>query len=405
MPLAVFVLAVGAFAIGTTEFVAMGLLPEMAATFGVSIPVAGWLITGYALGVVVGAPTLTALTHSLRRRLVLMGLMGLFVVGHVATAAAPTFETLVAARFLTGLAHGAFFGAAALVARTLAPAGRQGRALAYLFSGLTVANVVGVPAGTFIGQLMGWRVTFALVGVLGLVTMAAVAALVPEVRAADGGLRTQLGAFARGQVWMTLLITVIGFGSTFTVLSYVAPLLTEVAGFRASSVPWVLVLFGLGATAGNLLGGRLADWSGDRTLVIGMVAQAVVFVLLFAFAQYPLAAAVGVFGFAFAGFLMSASIQTRAIVAAGGGASMASAAMQAAFNTGNALGAFLGGAAIGAGFGFASPAMVAAALAVGGLAVLACSRSLHRSGRAPIDPTVLPAPATGAAAMVGAGVP
>ncbi|MVA76101.1 MFS transporter [Auraticoccus sp. F435] len=386
MPLAVWVLALGAFGIGTTEFVTMGLLPEMAASFGVSIPTAGWLITAYALGVVAGAPTLTALTHRLPRRTVLIGLMALFTAAHAASALAPTFAALVAARFGTGLAHGTFFGVAALVARVLAPPGRQGRAMALVFAGLTVANVVGVPLGTFVGQSAGWRVTFGLVGVIGVATMVALALAMPALSTPAGPLRAQFGAFRRGQVWLTLLITVVGFGSTFTVLSYVSPLLTEVAGFAGSSVAWVLVLFGLGATAGNLLGGRLADWSVSRTLVLGMASQAVVYALLFGLAESALAAATGVFLFAFAGFLMGSAIQTRVIVAAGGGASMASAAMQAAFNTGNALGAFLGGAVIDAGFGYASPALVAALLAASGLGLLTWADRLDATGRATVDP-------------------
>jgi DHA1 family inner membrane transport protein len=393
VPLALLALAVGAFGIGTTEFVAMGLLPEMAATFGVSIPTAGWLITAYALGVVVGAPTLTALTHSLPRRRVLVGLMVLFVVGHAATALAPTFGALVAARFLTGLMHGAFFGTSAVVARAIAPAGKQGRALSLVFSGLTIANVVGVPLGTFVGQQLGWRATFAVVGVIGVVTIATLLALVPQVRTSTGPLRSEFAAFRRAQVWYTMLITVIGFGGMFAVVSYVAPILTDVAGFPAGAVSWVLVLFGLGATTGNLLGGRLADWSPQRTLTLGLGTQVLVFVFIFLTADHRVTAAAGVFLFAFAGFSMSSSIQTRAIVAAGGGAGMASAALQAAFNIGNALGAFLGGLVIDAGFGLASPALVAAGLAALGLLVTLWATRMDTSGRAPLDPAVAAVPA------------
>ncbi|MEZ0165482.1 MFS transporter [Kineococcus sp. LSe6-4] len=393
MPLAILALAVGAFGIGTTEFVAMGLLPQMAASFDVSIAAAGWLISAYALGVVVGAPTLTALTHSWPRKRVLTGLMGLFVLGHAATTLAPSFEALVGARFLSGLGHGAFFGASAVVARKIAPPGRQGQALALVFTGLTVANVVGVPAGTYVGQQLGWRLTFALVGVIGLVTIAAIAAIVPEVETRTGSLRSEFAAFGRRQVWWTLLITTVGFASLFTVLSYVAPLLTEVAGFSEGSVSWVLVLFGLGATFGNVLGGRLADWRPYRTLAVGFAAQVVVFGLLYLFADHAWVAAAGVFAFAFVGFVMSAPIQTRGILAAGGGASMASAAMQAAFNIGNAMGAFLGGLAIDAGFGYASPALVALVLALLGLAILLEATRADKDGRAPIDPQVAAVPA------------
>ena len=392
MPIAILALAVGAFGIGTTEFVAMGLLPQMAATFGVSIAGAGWLITAYALGVVVGAPTLTALTHSWPRKRVLTGLMGLFVVGHAATALAPTFHLLIGARFLSGLSHGAFFGASAVVARKIAPPGRQGQALALVFTGLTVANVVGVPLGTYVGQQLGWRLTFALVGIIGLVTIASILAIVPEVETRTGSLRSEFAAFRRRQVWWTLAITTVGFASMFTVLSYVSPLLTDVAGFSEGSVSWVLILFGLGATFGNVLGGRLADWRPYRTLAVGFVAQVVVFGAVYLLAESRVAVAVGVFLFAFTGFTMSAPIQTRGITAAGGGASMASAAMQAAFNVGNAMGAFLGGLAIDGGFGYASTALVALVLALLGLAILGEATRVDKNGRAPLDPEVAAIP-------------
>lgn len=392
MPIAILALAVGAFGIGTTEFVAMGLLPQMAATFGVSIAGAGWLITAYALGVVVGAPTLTALTHSWPRKRVLTGLMGMFVLGHAATALAPTFHLLIGARFLSGLSHGAFFGASAVVARKLAPPGRQGQALALVFTGLTVANVVGVPLGTYVGQQLGWRLTFALVGIIGLVTIASILALVPEVETRTGSLRSEFAAFRRRQVWWTLAITTVGFASMFTVLSYVSPLLTDVAGFSEGSVSWVLILFGLGATFGNVLGGRLADWRPYRTLAVGFVAQVVVFGAVYLLAESKVAVAVGVFLFAFTGFTMSAPIQTRGITAAGGGASMASAAMQAAFNVGNAMGAFLGGLAIDGGFGYASTALVALVLALLGLAILGEATRVDKNGRAPLDPEVAAIP-------------
>ncbi|MFB9377580.1 MFS transporter [Kineococcus gynurae] len=405
MPLAILALAVGAFAIGTTEFVAMGLLPEMSTDLGVSIPTGGHLISAYALGVVVGAPTLTALTHRMRRKQVLMGLMGIFVLGHLATALAPTFELLVAARFFTGLAHGAFFGASAVVARALAAPEKRGRALALVFTGLTVATIVGVPLGTWVGQAFGWRVTFAVVGVTGAVTIAAILALVPEVETRTGSLRSEFAAFRRAQVWLVLAITVIGFAGTFAVLSYVSPLLTEVAGYPTSAVSWILVLFGLGATAGNLLGGRLADWSPQRTLLLGASTQMLVFTLLFLTAANPVAAAVGVFAFAFAGFSMSASIQTRGIVAAGGGAGLVSASMQASFNLGNALGAAAGGVVIDLGLGYASPAAVAAVLALLGLGIMAWSGRLDRLGRAPVDPAAVVIPAQRRRTAAGAPAP
>ncbi|PPK92899.1 DHA1 family inner membrane transport protein [Kineococcus xinjiangensis] len=386
MPLALLALAVGGFAIGTTEFVAMGLLPEMAATFGVSIPTAGWIITAYALGVVVGAPTLTALAHRYSRKHVLIGLMVLFTLGHVATALAPTFGLLVAARAVSALSHGAFFGASAVVARHLAPPGKQGQAMALAITGLTVANIVGVPLGTALGQQYGWRLTYAVVAGIGLLTIAALALLVPDVRTPSAGLRAELSAFSRAQVWLTMLITVIGFSGLFTVLSYIAPILTDLAGYSPGSVSWLLVLFGVGATAGNLLGGRLADWSVPRTLLLGLCAQTGVFAVFAVAGGRPVVAAAAVFAFGFAGFSMSTAIQTRAIVAAGGGASMVAAAQQAGFNIGNAMGAFLGGLVLDAGLGYRSPMVVAAGLTLTGLAVAALAGWLDRSGRAPLEP-------------------
>ena len=385
MRLPVFALALGAFAIGTTEFVTMGLLPEMAATFHVSIPTAGWLVTAYALGVVVGAPVLTAAAHRHPRRHVLIALMVLFTLGHVLSVLAPTFGVLIASRVVSALTHGAYFGASALVARQLAAPGREGQSMALVATGVTVANVVGVPLGTAVGQHVGWRTTYAVVGVLSLLTIAAIARFVPQLPASGGSLRGELQAFGRAQVWLTLAITVLGFGGMFTVLSYITPILTEVAGYAESNVPWLLVLFGLGTTAGNLLGGRLADWSIPRTLVVGFVCLAAVFTLFWATSANPVVAAVGVFAFGFNGFALGTAIQARAILAAGGGASLVAASQQAAFNVGNAIGAFLGGTVIAAGLGYRAPILVAGLLALLGLGVMLVAERLSRSGRLPVE--------------------
>jgi DHA1 family inner membrane transport protein len=388
--LPVFALALGAFAIGTTEFVTMGLLPEMAATFDVSIPTAGWLVTAYALGVVVGAPLLTAAAHRHPRRQVLVALLVLFTLGHVLSVLAPTFGVLVASRVISALTHGAYFGASALVARQLAAPGRQGQAMAMVATGVTVANVVGVPLGTAVGQHLGWRTTYGIVAVLGVLTIGAIARFVPSLEAPGGHLRDELRAFGRPQVWLTLVITVLGFSGMFTVLSYITPLLTDVAGYSESHVPWLLVLFGLGTTSGNLLGGRLADWSIPRTLVGGFVCLAVVFTLFWATSAHAVAAGVGVFAFGFNGFAMGTAIQARAILAAGGGASLVAASQQAAFNVGNALGAFLGGTVIAMGLGYRAPILVAGVLALIGLAVMLVAVRLDRSGRMPVQSPVAP---------------
>jgi MFS transporter, DHA1 family, inner membrane transport protein len=383
--LPVFALALGAFAIGTTEFVTMGLLPEMAGTFGVSIPAAGWLVTAYALGVVVGAPVLTAAAHRFSRRQVLVGLMVVFTVGHIASALAPTFALLVASRVVSALTHGAYFGASALVARQLAAPGRQGRAMAWVASGVTLANVVGVPLGTAVGQQLGWRLTYGTVAVIGALTITAIAVLVPHLPTSGGNLRGELRAFGRPQVWLTLLITVLGFSGMFAVLSYITPILTQVTGYPESRVPWLLVLFGLGTTIGNLLGGRLADWSIPRTLVGGFLVLVFVFALFWATSGNAMGAAAGVFTFGFSGFAMGTAIQARAIIAAGGAASMVAAAQQAAFNVGNALGAFLGGGAIALGLGFRAPILVAALLALAGLLAMLLAERLDRTGRLPVE--------------------
>jgi DHA1 family inner membrane transport protein len=390
--LPVLALALGAFAIGTTEFVTMGLLPEMAATFEVSIPTAGWLVTAYALGVVVGAPALTAAAHRYPRRHVLIGLMVLFTLGHLLSVLAPNFGVLVASRVVSALTHGAYFGASALVARQLAAPGKQGQAMALVATGVTVANVVGVPLGTAVGQNLGWRTTYALVAVLSLLTIAAIVRFVPHLPASSGDLRGELRAFGRAQVWLTLAITVLGFSGMFAVLSYITPLLTEVAGYPESTVPWLLVLFGLGTTAGNILGGRLADWSIPRTLLTGFVCLATVFMLFWLTSSHPVAAAVGVFAFGFNGFAMGTAIQARAILAAGGGASLVAASQQAAFNVGNAIGASLGGAVIALGFGYRAPILVAAVLALLGLAVMLAAERLDRTGRLPVEAVAMAHP-------------
>jgi MFS transporter, DHA1 family, inner membrane transport protein len=383
--LPVLALALGAFAIGTTEFVTMGLLPEMAATFDVSIPTAGWLVTSYALGVVVGAPVLTAAAHRYPRRQVLVGLMVLFTLGHVVTVMAPTFGVLVGSRVVSALTHGAYFGASALVARQLAAPGRQGQAMALVASGVTLANVVGVPLGTAAGQQLGWRLTYAAVGALGVLTILAILRFVPNLPTNGGDLRGELRAFGRPQVWLTLLVTVLGFSGMFTVLSYITPILTQVSGYAEARVPWLLVLFGLGATFGNLLGGRLADWSIPRTLLVGFISLSAVFGLFWATSGSEAAAATGVFAFGFNGFAMGTAIQARAILAADGGASLVAASQQAAFNIGNALGAFLGGSVIALGLGYRAPILVAALLASAGLVVMLIAERLDRSGRLPVD--------------------
>ncbi|NEA62083.1 MFS transporter [Streptomyces sp. SID12488] len=370
-PLALLALAVGAFGIGTTEFVMMGLLPEVADDLGVSIPSAGHLVSAYALGVVIGAPLLAAVTARMSRRKVLMGLMGLFIAGNALSAFAPNYDYLLAARFLSGLPHGAFFGVGAVVATSMVPPERKARSVSLMFLGLTVANVVGVPVATAMGQQLGWRATFLGVSVIGAAAIAALALLIPHDRvgAPVTGLRGELAALRSLPVWLALGTTVAGFGALFSAYSYITPMLTDSAGYADSSVTLLLALFGVGATIGNLVGGRLADHSMRGTLFGGLVS------LIAVLGAFPLlmstawSAALAVVLLGVAAFVTGSPLNLMVMERASTAPSLASSANQAAFNLANAGGAWIGGLALAAGFGVTSPALVGAGLAVLGLGV------------------------------------
>ncbi|MFI8928162.1 MFS transporter [Streptomyces sp. NPDC053474] len=373
MPLALLALAVGAFGIGTTEFVMMGLLPNVADDLDISIPTAGHLVSAYALGVVIGAPLLAAVTARLPRRRVLIGLMVLFVVGNALSAAASDYHLLLAARFLSGLPHGAFFGVGAVVATGLVAPERKARSVSLMFLGLTVANVVGVPIATLMGQQLGWRATFLAVSAIGLAAIAALALLVPadHGHGESTGLRGELRALGSLPVWLALGTTVAGFGALFAAYSYVTPMLTDSAGFAEASVTLLLALFGVGATAGNLLGGRLADHALRGTLFGGLASLALVLLLFPLFMKAEWSAAVGVTLLGMAAFTTGSPLQLMVMEKAAAAPSLASSANQAAFNLANAGGAWIGGLALAAGFGVTSPALAGAALAVLGLGVAA----------------------------------
>ncbi|WAL66906.1 MFS transporter [Amycolatopsis cynarae] len=379
MPVALLALALSAFGIGTTEFVIMGLLPEVAGDFGVSIPTAGLLISGYALGVVIGAPALTALGSRLPRKTVLLALMGLFIVGNLISALAPGYAVLLIGRIVAAFAHGAFFGVGSVVAASLVAPSRQASAIALMFTGLTVANVLGVPAGTALGQALGWRSTFWAVSVLGVLGLIGIGALVPRQTTAPGdGLRSELAVFRRPQVWLALAMTALGFGGVFASFTYIAPMMTGVAGFSPGAVTWLLVLFGVGLVAGNLLGGRAADRALMPSLYAILAALAIVLVIFVftAHAQLPAAITIALFGAA--GFATVPPLQARVMDKAEGAPALASAANIAAFNLGNAGGAWLGGLAIEHGLGYTAPNWIGALLAAAGLAVAAVSGLLDR---------------------------
>ncbi|MCK1823157.1 MFS transporter [Streptomyces sp. XM83C] len=382
MPLALLALAVGAFGIGTTEFVMMGLLPDVADDLHISIPTAGHLVSAYALGVVIGAPLLAAATARMSRRTVLIALMVLFVAGNALSAFAPGSGSLLAARFLSGLPHGAFFGVGAVVATTLVPPERKARSVSLMFLGLTVANIAGVPAATLMGQHLGWRATFVAVSVIGLAAIALLALLIPR----DGGtagLRGELAALRSLPVWLALGTTVAGFGALFAAYSYITPMLTDTAGYGESSVTLLLALFGVGATVGNLLGGRLADHAMRGTLFGGLTSLAVVLAAFPLLMRNPVTAALAVVLLGTASFVTGSPLQLMVMEKAAAGPSLASSANQAAFNLANAGGAWIGGLALAAGFGTTSPALAGAALAVLGLGVASVAHAVDRR-RAPL---------------------
>jgi DHA1 family inner membrane transport protein len=371
MPIGLLALALGGFGIGLTEFGIMGLLPQVAADFGVSEPVAGYLISGYALSVAVGGIALTAAITRFDRKKVLLALMVLFIAGNLISALAPTYSVLMVGRIVAALCHGAFFGVGSVVAADMVAPNKRAGAIALMFTGLTVANVLGVPAGTLLGQQLGWRSTFWAITIIGIVALAGIRLLVPPTPApAETSLRTELGAFRRPQVWISAAVTVLGFGGMFGGFTYIAFTLTEVSGFATTSVPWLLVLFGAGMFVGNFVGGKLADWALNTSLMVILALLTVVLVVFALTAQSKVMTIVSLLLMGAVGFASVAGLQLRIMGYAQDAPTMASGANIAAFNIGNALGAWLSGLAIGAGFGFVSPLWVGAGVTVAGLVVL-----------------------------------
>ncbi|HWM36759.1 MAG TPA: MFS transporter [Streptomyces sp.] len=403
MPLALLALAVGAFGIGTTEFVIMGLLPQVAADFHVSIPSAGYLVTGYALGVVLGAPLMSALGTKVPRKRMLMLLMGLFIIGNALSALAPTFGLMLTGRIVASLAHGAFFGIGSVVAADLAAPEKKAAAISMMFTGLTVANVAGVPLGTLVGQSAGWRVTFLIVAGLGVLGLAGVAALVPDMPRPEGvRLRHEVAAFRNVQVLLAMAMTVLGFGGVFAAITYITPMMTHVAGFAGSSVTLLLVLFGLGMVGGNVLGGRFADRALMPMLYVSLGALALVLALFTLTAHNKVAAAVTITLIGALGFATVPPLQKRVLDQAHGAPTLASAVNIGAFNLGNALSAWLGGIVIGAGLGYTAPNWVGAVLAASALVLAVVSSALERGrSRRGGDSTPASAPAGAEPARAG----
>ncbi|MFI2026396.1 MFS transporter [Streptomyces buecherae] len=377
---ALFALALGAFAVGTTEVVIAGLLPEVAAGFDVSLSTAGLLVSGYAAGMVVGAPLLTVLGARVPRTRMLLWLVGLFIVGSLLSAVAPGFAVLLLGRVLSALAGGAYVGIAAVVAADVVAPRRRASAIATVFMGLSLANVVGVPGGTALGQALGWRATFWAVTALGVVLLGTLARFVPPTPApADADLRRGLAVFRRGRVWLALADTACGWAPFLTVLTYISPLLTDVTGFADRTVPLLLALIGVGMVVGTPLAGRLADRALLPTLYGALAGVTVVSALLLAAVHSKPAAVVGFLLFGMVGAAVIPPLQTRVLASADGAGDLASAANISAFNIGNAGGPLLAGAALSAGWGLTAPLWIAAVLGAVGLA-FAMGRRAERTG-------------------------
>ncbi|MEU8257551.1 MFS transporter [Micromonospora inaquosa] len=391
-------LALGGVAVGLTEFVAMGLLPdiargllphEYAQSSSGAVARAGWMITAYALGVVVGAPLIAALSARLPRKKLVLGLLVLFAVGTVASAIAPTFDLVLLARFAAALPHGAYFGAAGLLAATLMGPGNEARGFATVLGGLTVSNLVGVPLITRLGQAAGWRVAYLVIAGFFLLTLLAVLAVVPEVAAAvDGSPAAELRALRTSQVWLVAATGAVGFAGFFAVNTYIAPVTTDVTGLSAAMVPWALVAVGLGMTVGNALGGWLADRDLQRSMVIGFVAMIVSIAVFSLVASTRVGLFVGAFLVGATSLYLGPVLQARLITVAPGAQLMGAALNQSAMNIANSLGAALGSVAIAAGLGYLAPARVGVVLAVVGLILGLVSFAVGRRLRERVPATV-----------------
>ncbi|RDI05345.1 MFS transporter [Flavobacterium sp. AG291] len=368
MKLSLLPLALGGLTIGITEFVMMGLLPDIAHDLNISIPQAGHLISAYALGVVIGAPLLVIAGRNFPPKKMLLAMAIMLTVFNALSIVAPGYNLLFASRFLSGLPHGAFFGVGAVVASRLADAGKEARSIAIMFSGLTIANVVGVPLGTYIGHNYSWRYTFVVVTVIGLITVITLLLLMPKFESKRiDSIKTQLQFFTKVDAWLIIFIVAIGTGGLFCWISYIAPLLTEISGFSAENVPYILILAGLGMVVGNFIGGRLADRFSPATTVLSvLLIMATNLLAVYLFSGNQIISLILVFVTGALSFAVVAPVQMLIIQAAKGSEMIASASLQASFNTGNALGAFLGGLPLVMGYSYASPNLVGVAMALTG---------------------------------------
>jgi len=377
--LAILALAIGGFAIGTTEFVTMGLLPEIAEGVDITIPTAGHIVSAYALGVVVGAPLIATLAARLPRKAVLLWLMIAFAVANIASSMAAGYPQLMLARFVSGLPHGAFFGIGAVVAASLVPRHRRTWAVSMMLAGLTVANIIGVPMTTWVGQTFGWQWPYAMVGVIALVTVAATWVWVPhQAPAGDASMRGELRSLKRLQVWLALLIGTVGFGGMFATYSYISPTMTELTGYPSAAVPVILAIYGIGMTTGAFLSGRLAAYGLMRGILLCLGAIAIILTLFGWAAHHKVTAIVAVFLLGMVPTILVPMLQTRLMDVAREGQSLAAALNHSTLNLANALGAWLGSMVLEAGYGYEWPSRVGAVLALAGIGIATISVYLDR---------------------------
>ncbi|WP_122688249.1 MFS transporter [Pseudomonas viridiflava] len=385
MPLSLFILALSAFAIGTTEFVIMGLLPDVAADLGVSIPGAGWLVTGYALGVAIGAPFMAMATARLPRKAALVTLMGIFIVGNLLCALASDYDVLMFARVVTALCHGAFFGIGSVVAAGLVPANRRASAVALMFTGLTLANVLGVPLGTALGQYAGWRSTFWAVTVIGVIALIGLIRFLPTNRDEEKlDMRAELAALKGAGIWLSLTMTALFSASMFALFTYVAPLLGDVTGVSPQGVTWTLLLIGLGLTVGNVIGGKMADRKVSSTLIAVFISMAVISTALSWTSAALIPTEITLFLWAVAAFAAVPALQINVVTFGKAAPNLVSTLNIGAFNVGNALGAWIGGSVIAHGLGLTRVQLAAAALAV--LALLITLITFRQTGNPDLAP-------------------
>jgi len=377
--LALGALALGGFAIGTTEFVTMGLLPQIADGVHISIPTAGHIVSAYALGVVVGAPLVATIAARQPRKRVLLALMVAFAIGNLASALATSYPALMIARFVSGLPHGAFFGIGSVVAASLVPFHRRTSAVAAMLAGLTVANVVGVPVATLLGQHLGWQWPYVLVAGVAVLTLVAVLVWVPPQRTADAAsARAELSALRRPQVWLTLGVGTVGFGGMFATFSYITPTMTHLSGFAEAAVPLILVVYGVGMTVGTMLSGRVAAHGMLRGIAVSLAAIAVLLAVFGVLAQLKATAVVAVFLLGMLPSVLVPLLQTRLMDVARDGQSLAAALNHSTLNIANALGAWLGSVVLSQGLGYGWPSRIGALLAVAGIGIAGVSAVLAR---------------------------